>query len=439
VLLGNAANTYSGNTTITAGTLSVDSDATLGNGAGNVILNGGTLNSTANRTGAGSIVLNPVQLAVSSSITTTSTAATPIFEFSGALTGAAGLTLTFQDNAAAATQFKPRFSGTFTFDSNIDMPTGTGALFAIGQLESFNTTGTTQTFTGTISGTGSYNRSASSAGTGGTTVFTGSNTYSGGTSVGRGILLANNTSGSATGSGAISIGGNGTLGGKGSVDGLVTVSQFGIVAPGNPGIDNGIDTLTLKGGLTVLEGGKLNFDLGAPGTGDKIDLLASTLTLPATNLPTNAFVNLTDVGGLAVGTYTLIDYGTNNPSGSLSNVSVSGPAGFNYSLFDNTGTTAIELHVTAVVAGLPGDFNSDGKVDAGDYATWRKNEVANASLPNDGGATTQADRFTLWRANFGNPPGAGSGGGLGSSSVPEPSAIALLAIGLLAIGCRRRG
>jgi autotransporter-associated beta strand protein len=417
----------------------LDADGTVGNGAGNLVLNGGVLNATASRSGTGSIVLNPVQLTASSSITCSAAAVTPIFEFSGALTGTAGQTLTFRDDAATATQFKPRFSGIFTFDSDINMPTGSGAAAATVQLESFNTTGTTQTFTGTISGTGSYNRSASTAGSGGTTVFTGSNTYSGGTSVARGTLLANNTSGSATGSGAVSIGGNGTLGGKGSVDGLVTVASFGIVAPGNPGVNNGIDTLILKGGLTLQEGGNLNFDLGAPGTGDKIDLLTSTLTLPATSTPTTAFVNLTDAGGLAAGTYTLIDYGTNDPSGSLSNVAVVGPGGFNYNLFDNTTTTAIELHVTSVVAGLPGDFNSDGKVDAADYVTWRKNEIANLPLPNDGGAMNQAVRYTLWQTNFGNPPGAGSGHGLGGAAVPEPSAIALLAIGLLAIGCRRRG
>src|SRR4029079_7738421 len=102
------------------------------------------------------------------------------------LTSAAGLTLTFRDNVDTATQFKPRFSGTFTFDGNIDMPTRTGTLAATMQIESFNTTGTTQTYTGTISGTGSYNRSASTAGSGGTTVFTGRQTDSGGTPGARG-------------------------------------------------------------------------------------------------------------------------------------------------------------------------------------------------------------------------------------------------------------
>ena len=50
------------------------------------------------------------------------------------------------------------------------------------------------------------------------------------------------------------------------------------------------------------------------------------------------------------------------------------------------------MTLNAVVAGLPGDFNSDGKVDAGDYATWRKAlrkpTAPNAALANDGGLGT---------------------------------------------------
>jgi hypothetical protein len=77
-------------------------------------------------------------------------------------------------------------------------------------------------------------------------------------------------------------------------------------------------------------------------------------------------------------------------------------------------------------------------VDAGDYVTWRKNDGTNNALANDGGLGTPIGpaHYDLWRANFGNPPGAGSG--LGGAAVPEPSAIALLAMGLLAVGVRRR-
>ena len=112
---------------------------------------------------------------------------------------------------------------------------------------------------------------------------------------------------------------------------------------------------------------------------------------------------------------------------------------FAANLFSTNSLGPLGSIALTAAAGLPGDFNSDGKVDAGDYATWRKNS-GNASLPNDGGAVTQAARFTLWRANFGKPPGAGSGSGLGgNATVPEPAAFVLVSIvGCALAGCRRR-
>jgi hypothetical protein len=71
--------------------------------------------------------------------------------------------------------------------------------------------------------------------------------------------------------------------------------------------------------------------------------------------------------------------------------------------------------------GTLGDFNEDDKVDAADYVVWRKN-TANAALPNDDGLTTQAARFDLWRANFGEM--TMPGGGVGA--VPEPTSALLL-------------
>jgi hypothetical protein len=77
--------------------------------------------------------------------------------------------------------------------------------------------------------------------------------------------------------------------------------------------------------------------------------------------------------------------------------------------------------------GLSGDFNEDGKVDAADYVLWRKNDTANASLPNDDGLTTQAARYGLWRENFGNASGPGGGAG---AAVPEPSTALLLVVAI---------
>jgi hypothetical protein len=89
---------------------------------------------------------------------------------------------------------------------------------------------------------------------------------------------------------------------------------------------------------------------------------------------------------------------------------------------------------------LAGDFNSDGKVDAGDYVTWRKNNGTNNALANDGGLGTPIGpaHFNLWRANFGNPPGAGSGG-LEGAAVPEPATLMLLVTAVLFCGWRKRG
>lgn len=72
-------------------------------------------------------------------------------------------------------------------------------------------------------------------------------------------------------------------------------------------------------------------------------------------------------------------------------------------------------------AGVTGDYNNNGSVDAVDYAVWRKS-------PGDFGG---AVGYTTWRSNFGNPPGSGSG--LGSTNVPEPTAGVLAIMALFAL------
>jgi hypothetical protein len=69
---------------------------------------------------------------------------------------------------------------------------------------------------------------------------------------------------------------------------------------------------------------------------------------------------------------------------------------------------------------LPGDFNSDGFVDAADYVVWRKANGGNMA------------GYAQWRANFGAIMLA-AGGSLGRLTVPEPSTLLLLVIGALAV------
>ena len=86
-------------------------------------------------------------------------------------------------------------------------------------------------------------------------------------------------------------------------------------------------------------------------------------------------------------------------------------------------------------AGLPGDYNDNGVVDAADYVLWRNNP---SSLENEGaslGMVDQAD-YTFWRSQFGKT--AGGGAALSAAAVPEPGALVMVAIGLTGLLSTRR-
>ncbi len=93
-----------------------------------------------------------------------------------------------------------------------------------------------------------------------------------------------------------------------------------------------------------------------------------------------------------------------------------------------------------------GDFNRDGVVDTADYVLWRKTRgttVATtfAGADADGNLQIYDADYLIWKKNFGNTAGGSGGGagGLSSSPVPEPSAVALVLGGLACVaGLRRR-
>jgi hypothetical protein len=89
------------------------------------------------------------------------------------------------------------------------------------------------------------------------------------------------------------------------------------------------------------------------------------------------------------------------------------------------GTGNNDVMLIGASVGVPGDYNNNGVVDAGDYVLWRKggplaNEVDNPGVVNN-------QDYTEWRARFGNP-NPGSGSSLGVASVPEPATIVLVAL-----------
>jgi len=97
---------------------------------------------------------------------------------------------------------------------------------------------------------------------------------------------------------------------------------------------------------------------------------------------------------------------------------------FNISNLTYTGGTAI--------AGVPGDYNNDGTVNAADYVLWRKGvaPLSNEVDTTGGAGVTNAADYTAWRARFGNVSGSGSG--LGAGAVPEPSTVLLMLLTSLA-------
>ena len=417
-------NAFTGDVTVQAGRLQVAGASFVGNEANIIHLSGGALNASASRTVP---LANPINLTANSSITTTSAAAGPIFELSSNSIGGSAGTLTLRNDGAdgPADQLDVRFSGNgFDFARPIVIDNGAVGLT---RFSSFNIGGN-HTFSGVISGNGAYNRSASATGTGGSTTLTAANTYSGGTTVNDGTLFVNNTTGSGTGTGQVEVNGNGTLAGTGAVGGLITVHNFGDLSPGTS-----IGELRADGGLTFETGSFLDIELDTVAGNDVADKVIVTNGLTT---QTGVILDFTNAGAMTAGDYRFLDYDAF--TGNLSDFTVENtpPSGFTYAI--NQDVTNKFFFVTlGVAAAVLGDFNNDNKVDAADYIIWRENDVANNPLPNDNGLATQAQRYDLWRANFGNPPASGSSAN-NAGNVPEPTTVLLVALGALVVELKAR-
>ncbi len=158
--------------------------------------------------------------------------------------------------------------------------------------------------------------------------------------------------------------------------------------------------------LTVAAAGKLALTSGNPlNIYGAANIAGARLDVPSGFNPPlgQEFAALTALGGL---------------TGTLD---TSQPLGSNFSL-KSVRYTAQSLMVTIA---LPGDFNSDGKVDSADYVAWRKTDGTLAG-------------YTSWRSNFGRiAGGAGSEIASDTSIIPEPAAAALVVIGSVVCMWRR--
>jgi autotransporter-associated beta strand protein len=181
----------------------------------------------------------------------------------------------------------------------------------------------------------------------GTLNLTGANTYTGGTTVSAGTLLANNSSGSATGSGAVTVASGGRLGGNGIISGAVTIASGGTLSPGNP-----VGILTIANSLTLSSGSACIMAVSHNGhTNDQI--VSSSVIYGGT---LTVITNAGDGAMVAGDTFQLFNSGTYGGTGfSATNLPALSPGlVWSNSLAINGSIKVISVLPTAPVAGFSG-------------------------------------------------------------------------------------
>ena len=293
-LVLNGTNTYQGGTVIDGGTLQVASDANLGDAAGALSFNGGTLHTTASFTSARAATLNAGGGIFDTDNLTTLTLSSAIGG-SGALTkgGTGALVLAADNSYAGGTTIA---AGTLQLGNGGASGSITGNVADNGTL-AFNRNNT-YGFGGLIFGTGGLDQSGS-----GVTILTANNSYAGATNVRSGTLIVNGDQSAATGATTVEAGG--ALGGSGTVGGNVNVLDNGALNPGNVGSTPG--TLTINGNLTLAANSTLNYNFGQAGV---VGGPYNDLTVVHGNLTLGGFLNVSETpgGNFGPGIYRVISY-----------------------------------------------------------------------------------------------------------------------------------
>ena len=200
---------------------------------------------------------------------------------------------------------------------------------------------------------------------GGTWTLSNTNTYTGATSITGGKLVVSGSLANTT----VNVGTAGTLAGTGSVGGLVTLAGAGSTLDLR---DASVGGFTLTNGATFNGGNILGFDVGTSvGSADLLSLTGGAYTGPSSG---TAIVNLTALGGVNTGTYTLISgLGIVDTSGFSLNAPTLG--GLNASLSANGGS----LVLTLAASSAPANAYWKGDVDS----TWSTNNAGNTNFDSD--------------------------------------------------------
>ncbi|HEX4129074.1 MAG TPA: autotransporter-associated beta strand repeat-containing protein [Pirellulales bacterium] len=316
-----------------------------------IIGDGGVLFAVTTSGGSGVIQLNAQSSYTGNTILATAKSGTVQLGISNALPTSANLTFGNAGSAAGSLDLAGfnQQVGSLATDPLTPANSVTGIINSNTNSTSiFTVNGSTNTTYIAAIGTTSVNGNVAldKEGTG-TLTLTAANLYTGGTTIGGGVLVAANAANSALGTGNVTVNVGGTL--RSDTAGT-TIS--GIVAD-NGGTVAVAGNLSLSSGLALASGSVVGFNNVGGGNG-AVDLLnGSTLTLS----PGTETISLSgSVTG--AGSYTLISYGSGTYTGalgqfSLNETNLSLSAGLTAQLFDNTALSEIDLVVTnsAVASG----------------------------------------------------------------------------------------
>lgn len=333
--------------------------------------------------------------------------------------------------------------GTLNINSSVSFDSAaagstTGAAFGSALTLGF---GQTLRITGseTLGGTGSFGLTVNSGGKHTVTndinlTHTGTLTLNAGGSATAGVQLLTGNSGTVDLSGggtmtvgivgeavpadgSVLIGTGGTVAGTGTIVGAV-VNDGGTVQPGfTAGLSQttGPGLLHITGPYAQAAGGMLKIEIGGTARGTQYDALLAS--------------GQASLGGtLQVSLINSFSPALNDSFDILDASSISGPfttlflpsLGASFTWNTSQLYTAGVLRVVAS-PGLPGDFNHNGTVEAGDYVVWREG-LNTTHSPGD---------YGVWRAHFGRSAGTASStvaDAATHTAVPEPASIAMLAV-----------
>jgi autotransporter-associated beta strand protein len=253
-------------------------------------------------------------------------------------------------------------------------------------------------------------------------ILSGASSYTGNTTVNQGTLLVN---GSLNAGSAVTVKNTGTLGGTGTIGGAITVEAGGILAPGASA-----GTLKDNTSVKMMANSIYNWEFDSPTAADKVVITGSL------QLDTDWKLSLGGAGTPAAGSeYDIFTY-TTGFTGTIDGNIIFSPAGWPIAKIgkDESGATK-RIYLKF---GQPGDTNNDGVVDAADYLAVKQNlglgsgaTLAQGNVDDDG--DVDWDDLQIVMTNF------GGGAGTTPATTPEPATLfVMMAAGLPALLKRRR-